>query len=46
MLALPDDYDTYAMMPIGWPVDPYGPLTRKPFSDVVHLDGWARTWPA
>lgn len=46
LLALPDYYDTCAMMPIGWPVDPYGPLTRKPLSEVVHLDGWARTWPA
>ncbi len=46
LLALPDDYDTFAMMPIGWPVDPFGPLTRKPLSEVVHLDCWARTWPA
>lgn len=45
LLALPEDYDTFAMMPIGWPVDPFGPLTRKPLGEVVHLDGWARTWP-
>ena len=42
---MPEDYDTFAMMPIGWPVDAFGPLTRKPLSEVVHLDGWARTWP-
>jgi nitroreductase len=45
LLALPADYDTFAMMPIGWPLDGFGPLTRKPLSDVVHLDGWARVWP-
>ncbi len=44
LLALPDDYDTFAMMPIGWPVDSFGPLTRRPLSEVVHLDGWAQTW--
>jgi len=46
LLALPHDYDTFAMMPIGWPTDPFGPLTRKPLSEVVHLDGWEQTWPA
>jgi nitroreductase len=44
LLRLPDDVDTFAMMPIGWPVDHFGPLTRKPLSEVVHADEWGRAW--
>ncbi len=44
LLDLPDDYDTYAMMPIGWPIDAFGPLTRRPLSEVVHRDTWGRLW--
>jgi nitroreductase len=44
LLDLPDDIDTFAMMPIGWPIDKFGPLTRRPLSEVVHADGWGRPW--
>jgi nitroreductase len=30
VLGLPDDVDTFAMMPIGWPIEPFGPLSRRP----------------
>ena len=33
------------MMPIGWPIDPFGPLSRKPLAEVVHADGWGNAWP-
>jgi nitroreductase len=46
LLSLPDDVDSFAMMPIGWPVDGFGPLTRRPLSEVVHADGWENSWPA
>jgi nitroreductase len=46
LLGLPDDVDSFAMMPIGWPVDGFGPLTRRPLSEVVHADGWENSWPA
>ncbi len=45
LLRLPDDVDSFAMMPIGWPLDSFGPLTRRPLRDVVHADGWGRAWP-
>jgi nitroreductase len=45
LLGLPDDVDTFAMMPIGWPVDRFGPLTRRPLGEVVHADGWGIAWP-
>ena len=36
LLDLPGDVDTFAMMPIGWPVDGFSPLSRKPLVEVVH----------
>ena len=45
LLRLPDDVDSFAMMPIGWPIDGFGPLSRKPLADVVHADGWGGGWP-
>ena len=44
LLRLPDDVDSFAMMPIGWPMDPFGPLSRRPLSEVVHADGWGNAW--
>ena len=46
LLELPDDVDSFAMMPIGWPVDPFGPVTRRPLTEVVHADRWDGNWPA
>jgi nitroreductase len=45
LLSLPPEVDTFAMMPIGWPLDAYGPLTRRPLSEVVKVDGWDTPWP-
>jgi nitroreductase len=45
LLGLPHDVDTFAMMPIGWPVDRFGPLTRRPLGEVAHADGWGIAWP-
>ncbi len=45
LLRLPDDVDGFAMMPIGWPIDRSGPLSRKPLADVVHADHWGNAWP-
>jgi nitroreductase len=44
LLGLPDDVDTFAMMPIGWPVDAFGLLSRKPLAEVVHADRWGNAW--
>ena len=46
LLGLPRDIDTFAMMPIGWPEEPFGPVSRKPLAEVVHADRWAASWPA
>ncbi len=39
-LAIPDDVATFALMPIGWPLDEFGPLTRRPLAEIVHADRW------
>ncbi len=45
LLGIPDQVDTYALMPIGWPVDKFGPLTRRPVTEVAHADRWETAWP-
>jgi hypothetical protein len=44
LLALPDDIDSFALMPIGWPIDRFGPLSRKPLPEVVHSNRWGNPW--
>ncbi|WP_158931953.1 nitroreductase family protein [Acidisphaera sp. S103] len=46
LLRIPDDFDSFAMMPIGWPVNPFGLLSRRPLREVVHADSWENSWPA
>jgi nitroreductase len=45
LLEIPGDVDTFAMMPIGWPIDAFGPLSRRPLGEVAFSDGWAKPWP-
>lgn len=37
-LGLPVTVQPICMVPLGWPRGRYGPTTRKPVGDVVHLD--------
>jgi nitroreductase len=44
-LGLPLDVQPVCMVPLGWPRGRYGPTTRKPVGDVVHLDRFGhRPW--
>lgn len=45
VLGLPDDVETFALMPIGYPVGKFGPLTRRPVNEVAHADHWSKGWP-
>jgi nitroreductase len=45
LLGIPDDVDTFALMPIGWPEGRFGPLSRRPLAEVVHADHWSGAWP-
>jgi nitroreductase len=44
LLGLPDEVQTYALMPIGYPEGRFGPVKRRPLSEVVHLDRWTVPW--
>jgi hypothetical protein len=45
LLGIPEDVSTFALMPVGWPIDKFGPLTRRPVAEVVHADRWGAAWP-
>ena len=45
VLGVPDDVQTFALMPIGYPLEPFGPLARRPAAEVAHADHWSRPWP-
>lgn len=45
VLGLPPDVSTYALMPIGYPRGKFGPLSRKPVSEVAYADRWGVAWP-
>jgi nitroreductase len=46
VLSLPADVSTYALMPIGYPEGKFGPLARKPVSEVAYADRWGAAWPS
>ena len=45
LLGIPADVDTFALMPIGWPEGQFGPVSRRPLSEVAHADRWSDAWP-
>ena len=44
VLGIPDDVDTFALMPIGFPRDRFGPVRRKPVNEVTVHDRWGNPW--
>ncbi len=46
LLGIPEDVHTFAMMPIGYPLGRFGPLTRKPVAEVARRDRWDGAWAA
>jgi len=44
VLGIPDDIQTFAMMPIGYPRDKFGPVRRKQLSAVAIRDRWGNPW--
>ena len=41
----PAGYQSYAILPIGYPMGRFGPVGRGPLSEVVYLDGWGKPYP-
>ena len=44
ILGLPPEVTTYALMPIGYPQGKFGPIKRRPVSEVAHLDRYGIHW--
>jgi nitroreductase len=40
LLAIPDDIAIGVTMPVGLPARPFGPIVRKPLTEVTHRDRW------
>jgi nitroreductase len=45
VLDIPADQDTYALVPLGYPVDKFGPLRRRPVREIAYLDTWGAPLP-
>jgi nitroreductase len=41
-LGIPDHVDTYALIPLGYPAKPFGPLGRRPAAEVTYHDRWGQ----
>lgn len=39
-LGIPAEIETVAMLPIGWPLGRFGPVTRAPVETLTYWDGW------
>jgi nitroreductase len=44
VLGIPADVQTFAMMPIGYPLGRYGPVSRRPAQEVTFADHWGQPW--
>jgi nitroreductase len=45
LLGIPNGFDTYALVPLGYPRDKFGPLRRRPVEEVTYLDAWGTSLP-
>ncbi|WP_112466897.1 nitroreductase family protein [Streptomyces triticisoli] len=39
-LGIPEDMNTFAAIPVGWPRGRFGPVSRRPVEEVVHRNRW------
>jgi len=44
LLKIPANVSTYALMPIGYPEDKFGPVKRRPVNEVAFADCWGSAW--
>ena len=40
ILRLPETVEAYCLIPVGYPMGNFGPVTRLPVADTVHWDRW------
>jgi nitroreductase len=41
VLALPDDMEAFCLIPVGYPMGNFGPLTRLPVAETLRWDRWS-----
>jgi len=42
VLGLPDLVEPFAIIPVGYPMGKFGPVTRRPLEEIVYYDRWQR----
>ena len=40
--AIPDDYGVVVTIPIGYPLGRFGPVSRRPASEVTYFEHWGQ----
>ena len=45
ILSIPEDVQTFAIIPVGYPLGRWGEARRRPVSEVTYWDGWRQTRP-
>jgi len=45
LLGIPDGWETMALIPLGWPAVPFGPVRRRPVEEVTYWERWGQTRP-
>ncbi|MGI9598065.1 MAG: nitroreductase family protein [Acidimicrobiales bacterium] len=41
ILDLPPTMAAYALVPVGWPLGNFGPVTRRPVAEIMRFDRWS-----
>ena len=44
LLDIPGGMTAHALLPIGWPADRIGPVSRRPVHKVTSIDSWGEKW--
>jgi nitroreductase len=45
ILDIPDDVETFAMIPVGYPLGRWGEAKRRPIEEISYWDAWRATQP-
>lgn len=45
ILSIPPHVETVALIPVGYPLDKFGPVTRRPVAEVTSYDRWGNAKP-
>jgi nitroreductase len=40
VIGIPKEVQTWAIIPIGWPLRRFGPVNRRPVDEVIHRERW------